>query len=295
MLSAMKDVIRFPLFPAHFMLDTLPVHTDGRPGKGPGTRRRSLWIAMMLALSVVVSACATAPQVGVRASYQGASVATIALVPFYALASFGLEDDALKELMRSYEEAATRWLSRRGFEVIDSRSFEHHLTELGVWHEFREGVLLREALTAYFEPTERGLATSIEVATLKRFAEQGLLPAPSLFFGELIYHSDGLCQNDPRRFTSYAQTQVTREAPGDYPRPCVTSHFQAKLVDASSGHTMWYNRMLLETHSDRVDSQLIESTIAAAVQQTLASPRGIDRLLPGGREAGSDAVVETGR
>ncbi|MFU8803561.1 MAG: hypothetical protein ACNA8W_07120 [Bradymonadaceae bacterium] len=241
---------------------------------------------------LLAGACATSPQVGVRAPYQGASVGTIAIVPFYAINSFSIPDKEFREVLRSYEESTMRFLSRSGFEVIDTRVLKHHLTELGVWEEFREGVALRESLTSYFEPASPDRGISIEVATLKRFQEKGWLPADSLFFGELVYHSQGTCRLDARRYTTYAKTNVTREAPGDFPRPCVVSHFQAKLVDAASGQTMWYNRMLLETHSDRVDMQLVQANVSAAVQETLGSGRGIEAFIPP-EQQGAETVVET--
>lgn len=290
MLSAWKDMLCDPLLSSYSM--TPPSYPD-RPCPVLPARLRPLICIGLWMFLFTLGACATAPQVGVRAPYQGASVATIAIVPFYALSSFSFEDEEFDEVLRSYEEATIRWLNRRGFEVIDSRVFQHHLTELGVWQEFQDGVLLRETLTSYFEPALNDAARSVEVHTLRRFAEQGWLPAPTLFFGELVYHTTGECRVDPRRFTSYAQTQITREAPGEFPRPCVTSHFQAKLVNGTSGHTMWYNRMLLETHSDRVDAQLIQSTIAATVQQTLGSHRGLDSLVPAPRPANSDPIVDS--
>src|SRR5690606_32888171 len=96
--------------------------------------------------------CATTtPQTGMRPDFHRVEVGSIAIVPFYAQSHFSLNDAGFEEMLNGYEDATASWFERMGFHVIDSRSFQHHLTEVGAWQEFNDGIILRHSLMNYFE------------------------------------------------------------------------------------------------------------------------------------------------
>ncbi|MBA2665072.1 MAG: hypothetical protein H0U74_22485 [Bradymonadaceae bacterium] len=249
---------------------------------------RFAWRALpaVLTLALLLSACASQTvATGVRPVYQGARVTQIAIVPFYAQSNFSLDAQPFDRLIAHYESATQLWLERVGFDVIGSRAFRHHLTELGLWQAFSDGVSLRNSLAGYFERRGAHQTASIEVVTLKEMAADNKLPATNLLFGEVLYHSEGICRVDARRFTDYAKTTVMADAPDTLPRPCIVSHFQAKLVDAPSAQTMWFNRSMREVHTGILDEALSSETIVTTVDLTLGSKAGLHQLLPPSSDA----------
>lgn len=270
-------------------------YSDPRACAATGSNLLLFPLLLVLAVTVA-SACASSSTVGVRAHYQNVAVDTIALVPFYTLGTLSLGESEREQMLHSYEHATRRLLEQMGFSVIDSRAFQHQLVEVGVWQEFRDGVLLRESLTSYFEPAQASdAAASVEVATLARMTKAGVLPTPYLMFGEVLYHSQGTCHVDARRFNEYARTHVMPSAPSELPRPCVVSHFHAKLVDAGSGQTMWYNRFMREVHTGSVDDAIATENVHTTIFETFGAAAGLGRFLPGER-IGDDGVqmhVET--
>lgn len=227
---------------------------------------------------LLLPACASTPDTGVRKNFEQARIHSVAIVPFYSRASFGMDRQQLNEVRETYEAVATATLREQGFEVIDPRAFRQHMVELGLWDQFTDGIYLRRSLTTYFEPSSS--ETSVEILTLAALASDDAFPVEALLFGELIYHTQGSCQGSPDRFTPYARLSVTSGAPDSYPRPCVSSHFQAKLVDAQSGHTMWFNRMFHETHSRHIDDDITRRNITQAVRATIAEKAGLESLAP---------------
>ena len=236
-------------------------------------------ISVLLLTVVLLPACASTPDTGVRKNFEQAQIRSVAIVPFYSRASFGMDRQKISEVRETYEAVATATLREQGFEVIDPRAFRQHLVELGLWEQFTDGIYLRRSLTTYFEPGS-SQTPSVEVLTLAALAADDAFPVEALLFGELIYHTQGSCQGSPDRFTPYAQLTVTSGAPDSYPRPCVSSHFQAKLVDAQSGHTMWFNRMFHETHSRHIDDEIARRNITQAVRATIAERAGLESLAP---------------
>lgn len=228
----------------------------------------------------LVAACASAPDIGVRDDFEENRVTSVAIVPFYSSASFGLPASQLRDIEEAYERAAHQSLRRQGFQVVDARTLRHHLTEHDRWRDFEDGIRLRTGLTHYFEPDPRRDRQSIEITTIRHLATDGLLPADTLLFGEVIYHSQGHCREQADDHVDLAHLSVTDSAPSNAPRPCVTSHFRAKLVEATTGRTMWLNQMLVETHTGQVDADTVTNTIGLAVDFTFENDDGLTPLAP---------------
>lgn len=235
-------------------------------------------------VAILLTACASAPDTGVRDRFAENRVTSVAVVTFYSSASFGLPSSRLRELEEIYEQAATQSLRRQGFQVVDSHALSQHLTQLGYWNDFEEGIYLRTGLHRYFEPVTERQRQSIEIHTLRKLAQKGAFPAESLLFGEIVYHSEGQCREKADDHVRLSIVSITDSAPQGIPRPCVTSHFRAKLVDPVTGETMWFNQMLFETHTGQVDAETIANTIRGAVEQTLQNDDGLTPLAP---QAGS--------
>lgn len=241
-------------------------------------------LAILLALLalLLLSACATGNKttIGMRPEFQRVEIDSIAIVPFYAQSRFSLNDADFEAMIESYESATAAWFERMGFDVVDARAFQHHLTEIGAWQEFNDGIILRHSLRNYFEHTGTKPSLAIEVITLKRLAAEGKLPAQNLLFGEVIYHSEGICHIDARGYSDYVETSVLSQAPSSLPRPCIVSHFQAKLITASSAQTMWFNRSMREVHTGSLEPQMTAQTVSETIEQTFGNKAGI-KIQPG--------------
>lgn len=235
---------------------------------------------VLFVVAALFSACASAPQTGVRPDFEKQRIGTVAIAPFYARGAFGIPQEELARLHEQYQASAAQILTEQGFDVVTADELRVHLEKQRLWEQFEDGIYLRQSLVGYFEPPEDHRSPSIEVETLQAIAEQGGFPAESILFGEVVYHSAGVCRQDASQFTPYAETTVMPSAPATLPRPCVVSHFQAKLVDVRTGRTMWFNRSFLESHSAHLGPDLVQQTILSAVRGTLAEDGGIAPLAP---------------
>ncbi len=239
---------------------------------------RLRYLALLLAAIPLLfaSGCAsTATTTGMRPDFHRVEVDSIAIVPFYAQSHFSLNDTGFEEMLNSYQTATAAWFERMGFQVIDARSFQHHLTEIGAWQEFNDGIILRHSLMNYFEHSGIKPSLAIEVITLKRLAAEGKLPANNLLFGEIVYHSEGTCYVDANQYAKHVKTEVLPNAPASLPRPCMVSHFQAKLVTATSAQTMWFNRSMREVHAATFEPKMTAQIVTDTIEYTFGDKAGI--------------------
>ncbi len=247
-------------------------------------------IALVGLMVMAASACATAPKTGVRPAFEQKKVHRVAVVPFYSLSHFSLSDQQLADLLHQSEQAAVEALKADGFEVIEPRAFRQQLAEAGVAHTFDDGVLLRNDLSFYFEPARQSGAPALEVATLQKLYQQGKLPAEALLFGEVVYHTRTECQDDATKYNSHAVVSRPDSSKSDGPTPCIVSHFQAKLVYAPTGETMWFNRMLLQTDTDQPTADAGRRNMSQAVARTLTGPDGLKPFHGGAKTAQKQRV-----
>lgn len=236
---------------------------------------RVVLLAAIVSLAMIVAACASAPQVGVRPAFEQRHVPRVAVVPFYAMGTFSLPSSELAEALRSSEQAAIAALEADGFEVVDPRALRQHLAEHDAASVFDEGVLLRSELSNYFEPANDSTGPSLEVTTIRKLYQEGKLPAEALLFGEVVYHTRTECRFDPTAYNSYADVSGQANVSNQMGSPCIVTHFQAKLVYAPTGETMWFNRRLLQTNTGQADLAAARANLTETVNRTLGGPDGL--------------------
>lgn len=235
------------------------------------------WSLLATMLAFLLAGCASGPQLGVRPAFEQREVPKIAVVPFYSLSSFSMPADQVDEALAVTEAAAVDTLRQRGFEVMESSALQQYLAEHGADTIFDDGVLLRSELIHYFEPAEHvGSQPALEVATLQKLYQQGKLPAEVLLFGELVYHTETQCRLDPTDYNDNAD--VAHDAGESADKTCVVSHFQAKLVYAPTGETMWFNQKLLQTYTGQPSSEKVRANLAQTVARTLGGEHGLATL-----------------
>ena len=225
---------------------------------------------------LTLAGCASAPEVGVRPAYELRQLPRIAVLPFYSLGTLSLSSDQITEVMEASEMSAVESLRASGFEVIEPRAFRQHLVENDATRLFDDGVLLRSELANYFEPARGGdTGPDLEVSTVRELYEQGKLPAEALLFGEVVYHTRTNCRVDPTPHNDHAE--ILRATSGDDSESleCVVSHFQAKLVHAPTGETMWFNRRLLQTYTANGTPEADQKNLAQTVSRTLGGSAGL--------------------
>lgn len=225
---------------------------------------------ILLLAGIGVQGCASGPRTGVRPEFQAHLLRRVAVVPFYAQTNFSLSPDQLAAVLQQSEHAAMDSLRGYGFEVIEPTEFRAHLERSDAHILFDDGVVLRGALSSYFEPAKSSNGPSLEVATLTRLNREGALGVDALLFGEVVYYTETLCNTDPN-------TPTSREAPRApaASTPCVVSHFQAKLVYVATGETMWFNRTFLETYPPPATPDAGAATMTQAVARTFDGPDGL--------------------
>lgn len=243
----------------------------------PARPQTHLLLCCLLAALCALAGCRTATPVGVRPEFRQANVQSVVIVPFYQLSSFGAADEERELIKEAYHTRTQRWLTANGFEVTSPQEFQQILTERGAWQTYQDGVILRDSLEVYFEPADAdAVNAAAEVITLQELAEAGALPKGRLLYGEIVYQSDATCRTSVSPRDRFSSMEVHPEAKGMLPpRPCVLAHFQAKLVDPTSGRTMWYNRHLLEYQVSEVDTDAILTAIERVIDAVLGTKKGL--------------------
>lgn len=245
--------------------------------RSPGRRAGRLGLLLAL-LGVLATACASGPQVGVRSPYRNASLDSASISPFFSRSQFSLEDEALERRLEWAERAASSWLSERGVQIVDPDETREKLQSADKWGHFADNGIFHVDLAASFESAPRDERRETQTSILRELVEADL-SRRFLLFGELLYQTAGECRESARDHTSRATVVVADGAPVSLPRPCVVTHFQARLIDARSGSTVWYNRRLRELHVPALEESWIRENIRNTVRQTLAGDGGITDLV----------------
>jgi hypothetical protein len=225
-------------------------------------------------VALLFGGCAATPSVGVRRDYHQHTLRRVAVAPLTASSHFGLEDSEWHTIRATYERQVLTELSSFGFHVVPAGELERRLRASGHWQTFTEVLVPRGGLEARFEPQLQTDETSLEVDALRALAADSALEADALLMTEIVYQSDGFCDQDPREHSPHAVVV------GDIDKssPCVVSHFQAKLVDPTTGRTMWHNRQLLERRVDQLDDRTKVQNIREVVAATISGPHGLGPL-----------------
>lgn len=229
----------------------------------------------IVCVTLSLVSCATTPGVGVRPDFEGIRLTMIAVPSTYSTTTFGLRAYERRGVERAYELAATRWLMHRGIAVIDAQTLKSHLTRQGVSRASQDELDLKKPLTDYFEAE----STERKTQAVRALWDRGALPTRALLFTEVVYQSEGYCQDTEVVGPHHI---VTGDAASDH--PCIISHFQAKLIDAQTGATMWHNRALIE-HRVTVSIEARARTIDQAIHQTFSGPFGFASLIDVSRQS----------
>ena len=247
-----------------------------RHGDARSVVRRAL--AALGVVAVLASGCATGPNVGVRSSYETSRLGPTSVVPFFALSQFSLHDEAVATRLDWAESTAVHWLEERGIRVVTPERTRHRLQIGDSWNHFTEGGLLRKDLSDAFEAANRDQKATAQVSLARQIRDDEGFETRYVLFGELLYHTKGTCRTRADNYQRRARVVVTPDAPEKMPRPCIVSHFQARLVDVESGATVWYNRRLRELHIAEHDDRWTRKNLRGVVHGTLAGDDGLTAL-----------------
>jgi hypothetical protein len=229
-------------------------------------------------VGLLATGCATSPNVGVRSSYETSRLEATSVVPFFALSQFSLEEEAVATRLTWAESTAVNWLQERGIRVVEPERTRNRLQTSDSWSHFTDGGLLRSDLSDAFEAAEREQKQTAQVSLVRRLREDDGFETRYVLFGELLYHTEGTCRTRADDYQRRAQVVVTPDAPREMPRPCIVSHFQARLVDVESGATVWYNRRLRELHVAEHDQRWARKNLRGVVHGTLAGNDGLTTM-----------------
>lgn len=237
--------------------------------------------ATFLFTCILASGCATGSSVGVRAEFQERRVATIVVAPVHASSRFGNPSDEWSTILERYETEVVTELQSMGFRVIEPVELREQLVAARAWSDFEDVVAFRRDLSGYFEP-DRYQREPREVLLLRSLAASDTLPSNAILFTEVVYESDGMCRADARDHNEHAEVWVRDSIAANRidESPCVVSHFQAKLVDAATGKTMWHNRLLREVRVEEISIDARLENIDAAVAGTLGGAYGVVVFAP---------------
>ena len=240
-------------------------------------------VACLLVVSLLLTACATAPSTGVRGNYRKSKLQATALLPFFATSRFGLTDDQFERRFGWAQETAVQWLRDRGVDVTPPAKTRAFLQAQSRWRHFAPEGLFRTALDISFESAPRRESRQTHPPLPQTPSPAPQLPARFILFGELVYQTSATCTTRADDYTDRARVVVTPNAPAKLPRPCVVSHFQARLLDAETGSTVWYNRRLRELHVDELTEDWVRKNIRNVVLDTLGGRDGLGRIVAPGR------------
>ncbi len=232
----------------------------------------------ILIMALFSFSCASPNTVGVRPEFETSRVKTIAMMPTYSVGGFGMTAREREIVERMYEFETIYWLEAQGFEVVRPDELQAAVQDRESQELYDEVVELDHSLNRYFEDAPPQ-AESIERTSLRELWTRKALPTRAILFTEVVYQTDGTCRTAASEHTEYSEVV----GPAESDQPCIISHFQAKLVDAESGVTMWHNRMLRELRGDLTPLHRAEN-IGAVVETTFAGPYGITPFI---RETGS--------
>lgn len=269
------------------------------PLQKPAKRRRrgfssrvALWRWCAVGLVMLSSAaCATSSgasneaPTGLRAGFEQIRLERVVVAPFFSVDPFGLDPDARRAMIGLYEDSAMKRLGGLGADVISPGDVREALKADEREGELRERLDLDRPLTALFEPSAKGAPNALEderALFVRELAAR--FEADAVLLGEVVYHTEAKCAagkrlNAPHRVRAYIGPPPKAK---NVRVPCVVSHFQAKLIDPTSGATVWFNRALSETLASTPDAATppIDANAREAVARVLLDARrGVGRLL----------------
>lgn len=228
----------------------------------------------LVVVALAITGCATTPSVGVRQDYARHTLRSVAVTPATSQSRFGMRESEWQTIRATYERQTLEELSRLGLRVVSPDQLERDLRARGAWQTFTEVLVPRGEIESRFEPTLWDEEPPLEVVALRKLHADSALPAEAVLVTEIVYQSEGTCDEDPREYSRHAVVVGDPEVAS----PCIVSHFEAKLVDPATGSTMWHNRQLRERRVPEVDRQARITNIRETVTATIAGPHGLGPL-----------------
>ena len=216
---------------------------------------------------MLMAGCASAPPVGVRADFGTKTVSAIAVAPTFTIDTFGVNPSERRAIEHAVDFEVGAWLAGAGFQTKSPAQFESELRVKDEWVTVEDAWYRGIPLASLFEPGAAEFE-GIEVSVSQRIAGEH-----NILLTQVLYQSDGICRQDPSQFTAYAAADYTPDA------PCVTTHLEAKLIDAPSGRIVWHNRAFVQT-SQQPSPALRRANIKDAVNWLLGSSAGLLNLRP---------------
>ncbi len=234
-------------------------------------------ILLLLILVFLTSACSTAKPIGVRSNFQKAQVKKIGVMTVFSTGRFSIDAEEFEKIRATYIEALNSQLALLNFDIIERKLMESSLSEPEK-NALEDGLGLPKSLDLLFE-ADRG-EYGAEVAVVRKFYESKSLPA-HILFAEIIYHSKTVCQESSEHSNAYSQIN---DRSIKLPAVCILAHFQAKLIDASSGKPMWNNHVFVEHRLPPSNTNInttgdaLNDVIQSVVEKTLAGENGLVQL-----------------
>jgi hypothetical protein len=233
---------------------------------------------MVALTALVVSACATGPDLGARSGYSGATVPEITVAPFYTASNFGAPPRRIDQLLTLAELSAETALETYGYRVVSPHELQEELESADRWQDYVDSIVLRDDLQQHFEPEPQTGKPRLESERLPKMSDD--LSTRYVLFGQIIYHTSTTCRVEPEDHQPLATVEPDSTP---LPAPCAISHVAFKLVDAESGETMWFNQVFLETRGNGGE-RAAEHNLSRAVADALVGERGVPRYFETGPE-----------
>jgi hypothetical protein len=209
------------------------------------------WTALLLLLATG-SGCATSAdakaETGIRSGFETVTIGRVAVMPFVTSDAFSMTREARDELVARYEQSAEARLEALGFDFVTAGEIRD-----GLEPETRTQQLARldldKPLVELFESTssEDGALEDDRLVFIREIAEK--MKVDTVLIGQVVYHTDAMCSGDGSRFTPHVVYEPGEPTAPGARVPCAVSHFEAKLVHAKTGDTVWYNRALREVRA----------------------------------------------
>lgn len=225
----------------------------------------------ILILAMFLFGCATTNSVGVRAKFDDTKVRSVTVFPAYSLAAFGMTRSESEYLTRVYTNAMVEWAESAGLQVVALDELQTNLGDKAK-QSIADGYPPTLPLDRAFEPKEVEFIGA-EVEMVQKLSELQALPTDAILVGEIVYQTEGRCEEPATEHSERAWVDGERET-----EDCLISHFQAKLVHIPSGETIWHNRALLERRAAATPETRLR-TIRQAVAMTLQGAGGATSVL----------------
>jgi hypothetical protein len=240
---------------------------------------------LMLGFFLFTFACGTTQQYGVRSGFENIRLRQLVAVPFYTVSPFGLSDTVRGKIARTYEVQTSAWFRDHGVELLPSSAFWKAVDEReSLRQELSDRLDLASPLSLLFEgdPTD---PASLEATGVQLVTRSTDLPKTWLL-GEIVYHSRGTCWE--RAVESDRARVVTESGDGKSPHLCIVTHFHARIIDATSGKTIWFGSSLVELRFEGPEETLSTAAIREAVRSVYSGPNGVEALVSGLTQAGAN-------